>query len=59
MFNQDYEKRLLRQHNSSMTSSSSSEGVPVPAALPLSGGGSSNVSSVMATPARIVSGTLM
>jgi hypothetical protein len=56
MFNQDYEKRLLRQHSAHMACNSSSEA----SSLPLSDdfpGPSNVISPVMATP-TMVSGAM-
>lgn len=60
MMNSAYERRLLRKHTGNLGSSGSLEARPLTAALPPSGGfleSSSDVSPVMAPPAKKVSGT--
>jgi hypothetical protein len=62
MLNKDYERRLLRQHAGNLASSGPLEGRTFTAALPPSGGfpgSSSDLSPVMATPTKEVSGTLL
>jgi hypothetical protein len=61
MLDPAYEKRLLRQHNGNLTSSGSLKARRFTAALPPSGGfpgSGSDLSPVMAPPAKKVSGTL-